>query len=387
MVADKDPVSEPVGTGGNPGDNNTVAVTTAGIPADGRDVGREDVFSPDVASLKYPGDAGSSLQEKADDPGMPAGTRSDAKPAGMPGERRAAEGLHVTDSRDAVAPGRTLFFGIERRRSPQIISTAIVRPVAEMEREASGVSGPLPFGTLLPVRLVGAVFTLRNSGGMVRMELVRAVSGKGYAYPAGTQLVGTVRGSEFTRAFISVTGLIDPETGRLVKFSGEVLGNDGASGMPGRQRSMTGTWSRVLAGLRDTGRSVIGAIGNARSGGTIVISDQARAATGALSGQAAELIGGRRGSDEFVELAAGTTGYVLATGIPESSTVRMGEPRIPTAVTGNDGPSISGLTDGELAKLFTGGSLEELRSAMPRMTPEFRRLAAAILAEPDERLK
>ena len=387
MVAGKDPVTEPGGTDGRPGEDNTVPVTPAGIPADGREVDRNGVFLPDVASLKYSGDAGSSLPEKADDPGMPADTRGDAKPAGTPGERRGAEVLGESESRDVVAPGRSLFFGIERRPSSQTNSNATVRPIAGKEREASEVSGPLPFGTLLPVRLVGAVFTLRNSGGVVRMELVRAVSGKGYAYPSGTQVVGTVRGSEYKRAFISVTGLIDPGTGQLVKFNGEVLGNDGASGMPGRQRSITGNWSRVLAGLRDTGRSVIGAIGNARSGGTVVISDQARAASGALSGQAAELIGGRQRSDEFVELAAGTTGYVLATGIPENSTVGKSEPRVPAAITSNDVPSLSGLTDGELAKLFIGVSPEELKAAMPRMTPEFRRLAAAILAETDGRVK
>ena len=81
------------------------------------------------------------------------------------------------------------------------------------------------FGSLLPVRLIGAIYTLRNSGGVVRMELTQPVEGKGYSYPAGTTLIGNLRGGESVRAFVNVIGLIDPVSGELVKFTGELIGN------------------------------------------------------------------------------------------------------------------------------------------------------------------
>ena len=142
----------------------------------------------------------------------------------------------------------------------------------------------IPFGTLLPIRFLGAVYTLRSSGGLVRMELTRQISGKNYSYPAGTVLVGTLRGSEYKRAFVSVVGLIDPKTGGLVKFEGEVMGSDGASGIVGRRRQVKGTWSRVLGGMRDAGAIALGAIGNRRSGGgTVIISDSTSKASGVLT--------------------------------------------------------------------------------------------------------
>ena len=92
------------------------------------------------------------------------------------------------------------------------------------------------------------------------MELTRSISGKNYSYPAGTVLVGTLRGNEYKRAFVSVVGLIDPKTGGLVKFEGEVMGSDGASGIVGRRRQVKGAWSRVLGGMRDAGAIALGAI-------------------------------------------------------------------------------------------------------------------------------
>ena len=43
-------------------------------------------------------------------------------------------------------------------------------------------------------------------------------------------------------------------------------------------------------------------------------------------------------------------------------------------------PDLNGLTDEELADLFSNGSPERLRAAIPRMTPEFRKLAEQALS-------
>jgi hypothetical protein len=270
--------------------------------------------------------------------------------------------------------GRSLFFGNERKEIANVIS-GTNNPVVIRNENANSTNiqaTAIPFGTLLPIRFLGAVFTLRASGGLVRMELTRSVSGKNYSYPAGTVLVGTLRGSEYKRAFISVVGLIDPDSGGLVKFEGEVMGNDGASGVTGRRRQVKSTWSRVLGGFAQAGTVALGAFGNRRSGGTVVISDSTKQASGVLTDELSGLVGKNRNSNEFVEISAGTTGFVLATDLPDeiSDEERLGQ----------NSKTATGLSESELADLFTEGNREKIRAALPRMTPQFRQLAEKVLA-------
>lgn len=274
--------------------------------------------------------------------------------------------------------GRSLFFGLQRQEKSisNLISQNGSQTILTRENVTSNNAAPIPFGTLLPIRFLGAVFTLRASGGLVRMELSRAISGKNYSYPTGTVLVGTLRGSDYNRAFVSVLGLIDPKTGGLVKFEGEVMGSDGASGVTGRRRKIKGAWSRVLAGLRDAGAMTLNAIGSRRSGGTVVISDSASRASGVLSQELSGIVGGNNGkSDEFVEIAAGTNCYVLVTDLPDeiSDESRLAQNK----------QSATGLSDDELANLFSEGSPAKIRAALPKMTPQFRRLAEQALAAMD----
>ena len=208
------------------------------------------------------------------------------------------------------------------------------------------------------------------------MELTRSVSGKNYSYPAGTVLVGTLRGSEYKRAFISVVGLIDTKTGGLVKFEGEVMGNDGASGVTGRRRQVKGTWARVLGGLAQAGAVALGAIGNRHSGGTVVISDSTSKASGVLSEELSGLVGNNRQSGEFVEISAGTTGLVLVTDLPDEISN--------SDTLGQNSKSVTGLTESELADLFSEGSKEKIRAYWARMTPAFRQLAEKVLAMEDK---
>ncbi len=284
-------------------------------------------------------------------------------------------GLGSNQSSNNMPRGRSLFFGVEQKEMTETKKVAApnLQPIAPIETVNLTIqpTDKLPFGTLLPVRLLGAVYTLRTSGGLVRMELTRQVSGKNYSYPAGTVLVGTLRGSEQNRAFISVVGLIDPETGKLVKFGGEVMGTDGASGMNGRRRQIKSTWSRVLNRLRDVGTAAIGAVGSRRSGGTVIISDSTNKASGVLSDELSGVTGKTQNANEFVELSAGTTGFVLVTDLPDevSNTSSLGQNSKPT----------TGLTDDELADIFSFGDKEKIRAALPRMTPEFRRLAEKYL--------
>ena len=283
-----------------------------------------------------------------------------------------------TKTQTETAPlGRSFFFGVERKENTVInpVSNSNNKTVSD-NQNANSINlqaTAIPFGTLFPIRFLGAVYTLRASGGLVRMELTRSVSGKDYSYPAGTVLVGTLRGSEYKRAFISVVGLIDPKTGGLVKFEGEVMGNDGASGIIGRRRQVKGIWSRVFGGLREAGSVALGAIGNGRSGGgTVIISDSTSKASGVVSDELSGLIGSNRNPNEFVEISAGTTGFVLVTDLPNevSNTERLGQ----------NSKTATGLSESELADLFSEGNREKIRAALPRMTPAFRQLAEKVLA-------
>lgn len=290
-----------------------------------------------------------------------------------PNSERVNDSVIQSDRESNNAPiGRSLFFGIERKEN--VVTNTVSQSNNQIVTQNESVNftnqptPPIPFGTLLPIRILGAVYTLRASGGLVRMELTRSVSGKNYSYPAGTVLVGTLRGSEYKRAFISVVGLIDPVSGGLVKFEGEVMGNDGASGVNGRKRQIKSTWSRIFGGLRDAGAVALSAIGNGRSGGTVVISDSTKQVSDELSG----LIGNNRNQTEFVEISAGTTAFVLVTDLPDeiSNAERLGQ----------NSKTATGLSETELADLFSEGNKEKIRAALPRMTPQFRVLAEKYLA-------
>ncbi len=280
--------------------------------------------------------------------------------------------------------GRSLFFGIQPKEKivsePPAVNNQKI--VFSGNANNSFVAPKIPFGTLLPVRFLGAVYTLRASGGLVRMELARNVTGKNFSYPAGTVVVGTLRGSEYKRAFVSVIGLIDPATGGLVKFNGEAMGGDGASGVIGRRRKVKGAWARVLTGLRDAGSLALNTIGNRRSGGTVVISDSASQISGSLSGELSGLVRGGQEAKEFVEVPAGTNAYVLVTDLPNagSSVDAFGQnsARLDASLA-NSANSATGLSEDELADLFSEASPERLRAALPRMTPQFRRLAEQVL--------
>ncbi len=263
-------------------------------------------------------------------------------------------------------PGRSLFFGVTAQIAPENATQQVpARPTSSEAGSQKNPSPGIPFGTLLPVRLIGSIYTFRGSGGFVRMELARTVEGSGYTFPAGMMIVGTMRGGESAHAFVTVVGLIDPVSGDLIKFTGELLGRDGGSGIEGHKRKLSSGWSRILRGLKDTAGTIIGSVGALRSGGTVVISDSIRRGGSSVAEEFSGALSKNKDDDGFVEVAAGSNGYVLVTGLPENSGSTIAESQ-------NRNPS--GLSDGELADLLTGTSTVNMRSHISKMTPEFRRL-------------
>lgn len=262
-----------------------------------------------------------SLPPAAETPTNTAVPFEPSKVSAPEGEKRSLSS--TVDSDDAR--GRSLFFGIGKKQAkedkvPKPANSANSANQTDAAKPELHRSAQIPFGTLLPVRLVGSIYTLRNSGGFVRMELTRPVEGKGYSYPAGTLVIGEVRGGESVRAFVTIVGLIDPVSGELVKFSGELLGKDGASGIEGRRRNLTSQWTRFFRGMKDTASSVLGSVGAMRSGGTVILSEPIRRGTESMSEDLSGAILNNGREDTFLEVAAGANGYVLVTALPENST-------------------------------------------------------------------
>lgn len=253
-------------------------------------------------------------------------------------------------------------------------------------RSEYGVALP-SFGSMLPVRTLGVLFTLRQ-GSLARFELTRDVRGEGWSMRKGTVLVGVNRGGEYDRAYVTLVGFIDAESGRFVKLTGDVLGGDGGAGLRGRRRQVSGGWSRVLSRVGASAANVAGLMVGGLGRRPIVVGDAyGYRVMNPVSSEITGLVGERADRQRgFVEVPAGTHGYVMVTDLPQE--VRgldaLGEMSAGDLVEGSDANvtrASTGLSERELADLLSSGSPEQIRAALPRMTPEMRRVALAVLAE------
>jgi hypothetical protein len=242
------------------------------------------------------------------------------------------------------------------------------------------------FGSVLPVRTLGKIYTLR-SGSTIRLELTRYVSGEGWSLSKGTVLLGQVRGSERDRAFIAITGFIEPSRGRFVNLSGEVLGDDGGSGIRGKFHKLSNGWSRAFSRVGSAAVSVAGAIAGSRiSGQPVIITDIGSRTVSPFSYELdSALLQQNRG---FVEVPAGTPGFVMITTLPadvkgvDAEPARLAESSEVAAARANQPGA---LTDEELAALLASGDTASIREALPRMSPHMRRIAEILIAEASQK--
>jgi hypothetical protein len=262
-------------------------------------------------------------------------------------------------------------------------------PIALVKKEgpkSEQVSLP-PFGSMLPVQTLGSLYTLR-AGALVRLQITRDVTANGWSMKRGTILVGTTKGSEFDRAFVSLAGFIDPQTNKLVKLEGDLLGGDGAQGLKGKRRKIDASWTRVLSGLVTSGAEIAGAFLNGRNRDTVIVSNGVRTRTvNPVTDEISGVLGNELEHDRsrsFVEVLAGTPGYVLVTDLPSEtkgteSTPEQNDSSL-SSLTDVETPRAStGLTERELADLLANGSRAQIMAAMPRMTPQMRKIAEAVL--------
>lgn len=239
------------------------------------------------------------------------------------------------------------------------------------------------FGSMLPVRTLGALYTLRT-GALVRLELTRDMKGEGWSLKRGTILVGSTKGCDFDRAYVSLVGLIDPETGKLVKLGGDVLGGDGAVGLKGKRRQIDGGWAKALGRFASSAVGVTGALLSGHGRDTVIVTDGLRTQavnplTEEISGVLGSELNGRR-NQGFVEVVAGTPAYILVTDLPTTTAPQeLNTETLASLADVNLTRTATGLTERELADLLANGSPEQIRAAMPRMSPDMRRIAQLVL--------
>lgn len=257
------------------------------------------------------------------------------------------------------------------------------------ERTTSSMPLP-PLGTMLPIRTLGAVYTLRSEG-YVRMQLTRAMSGEGWSLPRGTELYGIVRGSDFEigRAYVQLVGFIDQRSGKLVRLQGSLLGSDGTDGLRGRKHSLNSGWTRALkiagAGVLEALSTVAAGIGNR----PVYVGDVYGYSAPRMASPLMREINGlayRQGRAGFVEVPANTAGYVFVMTHPreiqgvDAGDVNASADDLRRMSDAGQARAGGQLSEAELVELMTNGNADDIRRALPRMTPEMRRVAEAVLA-------
>jgi len=240
-------------------------------------------------------------------------------------------------------------------------------PMPALSREKS-LRTLTSFGAMLPVRLLGMLYTLRPNS-FVRLELLRESKTEHWQLPRGTIFVGAVQGTGRDRAYVQIKGFIDPTTERFTKLDGEALGSDGGAGLRGKERRLSSVWLRVLDRAAQTGTQLLTSLLGRNGSQVIIAADPAAIYRSTVNNESS-----LQNNRSFVEVAAGTVGFVLVTTLPSAASTdapvaSQAEATSPT------------LTDAELADLFSASDPARIRAALPRMTPEIRQMVERALKE------
>jgi hypothetical protein len=345
------------GNGGDSGGNNGTGESSSNVPVTQFPASKNEEVSRTVNSSKGPVED-ETTQEKGE---LDQGT---VKPGAR--GRNTERSVRIGEDLNAAPRNRT----VVREGS-----------VEEVRKEIRAVSLPA-YGTILPVRSLGVLYTLR-SGGLARFELTRDVKGKGWTMARGTVLVGALRGAEYDRAYVSLVGFIDTESGSFVKVSGDLLGEDGGMGIRGKRKKMSSGWSRALSKLGDATLSIAGAFAGSIGRRPIVINDAFGSYQGRVSNELDGVLVGRD-RNSFVEVAAGSSGYMMISELPDSvqgvDALSKMTARDMHERSDVDHPRrTTGISERELAELIESGDIEEIKHAMPRMTPEMRSIAERVI--------
>ena len=308
--------------------------------------------SPVLGNVGKSGDSDSNSQTKE---GATQAKTNESSPVEPQSHANPTHSLFV----DETVPKATPVPPVQTRRE-------LKSPVATTIKEAPPTVPP--FGTMLPVRTQGVIFTLRNNS-YARFELTRDMVGNGWSLPKGAVLIGRTTGSEQDRAYVNVIGYIDPRENKLVTMTGDVLGSDGANGIPGKRIAVDrSSLKQTLRKVASSGLQVASTMAGALTGrGTVVIDGAGYRMMEPINDQARGLITDAN-KNTFVKVEAGQQAYVMVTDLP-------GRIEGADAPGTEQSPQFASLTDREVMELILFGTAEDVRAAMPLMTEEQKRLA------------
>ena len=174
---------------------------------------------------------------------------------------------------------------------------------------------------------------------------------------------------ELDRAYVQIKGFIGLDTQRFVKLEGELLGSDGGAGLRGKRRRVSSPWLKVLDRAAQAGTQIATSVLGRQNSSVIIASDP----YGTYRTTTGQDVLASRQDRAFVEVAAGTVGFVLVTALPSTT---ESDPYLAEASAAQ-----AGLPDDELADLFANADPARIRAALPRMNPELRRAAQGVLKE------
>lgn len=283
---------------------------------------------------------------------------------------------------------QSIFVGDESAKASSLSSqTSSMRPIKSSAENKSLIANNIkvtpavlpPFGTMLPVRTQGVIFTLRNDS-YARLELMRDAAGEGWSLPKGTVFIGRTSGNEYDRAYVNVIAYIDPRDNKLVKMTGEVMGTDGAAGLAGKRLGVDrNAFKNALRKVASSGVQVAGMMAGALGRGPVIIDGAGYRLATPLTDEARNAIGGNT-KKSFVKVQAGQPAYVMVSDLPKAiqAVDAPGDEELSRAATS--------LTDREVMELILFGSPDEIRAALPLMNDEQKRLAAKALG-PENREK
>ncbi len=302
--------------------------------------------------------------------------------AGNPQQARAGDVLAAAQMQNHANSTVSIFVDDAAARSTAVQQTGTLQIESRLKSKPAGINTlkttPAvlpPFGTMLPVRTQGVIFTLRNNS-YARLELTRDSSGQGWSLPKGTVFIGRTTGSESDRAFVNVIGYIDPRENKLVKITGDVLGNDGATGIPGKSMGVDrNRLKQTLRRVASSGLQVAGLMSGALGRGTVILDRSGYPMPDDVRG----LSGRRDEKNSFVKVQAGESAYVMVADLPK--------PIQAVDAPGDDelAHAALSLTDREIMELILFGSPDDIRAATPLMTDEQKKLVLKTLTPEDER--
>lgn len=367
-----------------------VGVSDRGVVMSDGSVVRPAIVPPTEAAVPSSNLPVTQMQPAGLNPDLSSTVNSPASSGGSNESSGESEEKQVVAGRaSAVAGGRnnerSVIIAEELKVAPESQPvTGSGNSSAQARRDEHGIVVP-SFGSMLPVKSLGVLYTLR-SGGLVRFELSRDVKGKAWAMPKGTVLVGVARGAEYNRAFVSLVGFIDTESGHFVKVGGELLGSDGGAGIRGERRKMSSSWSNVFGKLGEAGLRMAEGFAGSFGRRPIVISDAfgsyGRSVTNELDGA---LLRSDRDRNSFVEVAAGSQGYMMITELPGAiqgvdALSKLSGADLKERSDVNVPREVTGISEHELAELIQSGDVDRIKAALPRMSAEMRRLAEAVIS-------